>query len=780
MKRFFCWFAFFASIQQSLHAQSRLQDSLVLVDFYHATNGANWTDRTNWLTTNPIEQWFGITTNQGRVEKIEFVANQLTGTLPASLGNLSQLTRLYLYSNQITGTIPTSLGNLTKLTELMLAQNQFTGRIPTTLGNLTHLNRLHLEFNQLTGTIPATLGNLTALTHLYLDNNQLTGIIPSTLGNLTTLETLSLQINQLTGSIPASLGRLSNLRLLILQQNQLTGNIPDSLGGMSNIRWLWLHGNQLTGNIPHTLGRCQYLSDLNLTVNQLTGTIPDSLGRLSNLVRLNLGSNQLKGRIPDSLGNARKLAWLSIDRNQLTGKVPTSFQNLRLLTWFDCSYNKIDSMPDLSMLPINGYNWAFNRLTFDDILPTLANPAPFSYCCQDSIYRDTAFFKNSSDSLWINLGIDAALTTNKYEWYKNGMLFQTNIGNNQLIFNNLQPIDNGTYTCKITNSHPSPSTQGFALYSRKIKINVDCRFTQVAQQRQICENSSYRLSNGRQVSSVGIHRDTINCDTILLIQLTLLRRDTTLHSETTCNPSAAGIRDTVLKNRFGCDSLVRTTVTFVPVQTFLAARTCNPSAAGIRDTVLKNRLGCDSLVRTTFTYVPIVTRLRDSIVCLAKDTQTITRKELSFQGCDSTVIRILRLQRDTILTNTFICDTVNQRIETTLVSNRDGCQSMVQTQYRFEPCECLKTTTIYNALISNDNDQKNDVFFIQNIENFQPNELIITDKRNEFIYRVSNYNNDWKGTNLQGISLPAGTYNYVFRMTQSSCLRVGVVDLKYD
>lgn len=358
------------------------------------------------------------------------------------------------------------------------------------------------------------------------------------------------------------------------------------------------------------------------------------------------------------------------------------------------------------------------------------------YHNQDFIFKDTTFYKSIGDSLTINLGIDSNLQSNVYKWFRNQALYKTIIGSNKLIFNDLRQSDTGIYTCKVTNTGAPLLT----LTSRNIKLNVGCNFTQIEQQKYICENSFYTLSNGKKVNEAGTYRDTISCGTILILHLSIARKDTTRLSRITCNPNIIGIKDTLLKNRFECDSLVR----------------------------------------TTFTYVPIVTRLRDSIVCLAKDTQTITRKELSFQGCDSTVIRTLRLQRDTILTNTFICDTVNQRIETTLVSNRDGCQSMVQTQYRFEPCECLKTTTIYNALISNDNDQKNDVFFIQNIENFQPNELIITDKRNEFIYRVSNYNNDWKGTNLQGISLPAGTYNYVFRMTQTACLRVGAVDLKYD
>ena len=67
-------------------------------------------------------------------------ANQLTGPIPAELGNLSSLTELlYLGANQLTGPIPAELGNLSSLTELYLGGNQLTGPIPAELGSLSSL-----------------------------------------------------------------------------------------------------------------------------------------------------------------------------------------------------------------------------------------------------------------------------------------------------------------------------------------------------------------------------------------------------------------------------------------------------------------------------------------------------------------------------------------------------------------------------------------------------------------------------------------------------------------
>ena len=63
----------------------------------------------------------------------------LTGTIPDVLGNLSNLTGLWLGGNELTGQIPDVLGNLAKLEWLSLSSNQLTGSIPPALGNLSNL-----------------------------------------------------------------------------------------------------------------------------------------------------------------------------------------------------------------------------------------------------------------------------------------------------------------------------------------------------------------------------------------------------------------------------------------------------------------------------------------------------------------------------------------------------------------------------------------------------------------------------------------------------------------
>ena len=305
------------------------EDRAALVAFYEATDGTNWTHDWNWLSDRPLDEWHGVTTNSdGRVAELWLLSNELTGPIPAALGDLTNLELLDLWGNELTGPIPAELGDLSNLHTLSLAFNELTGPIPAELGDLSNLERLDLRFNELTGPIPAALGDLTNLERLILWDNRLTGPIPAELGDLFNLEALVLRSNELTGPIPAELGDLTNLESLDLQSNQLTGPIPAELGGLSNLVRLYLENNELTGPIPAELGDLANLARLDLSGNQLTGPIPAELGNLTNLIRLILGLNELTGLIPAWLGDLTNLTRLSLSGNGLRGPIPAELGGL--------------------------------------------------------------------------------------------------------------------------------------------------------------------------------------------------------------------------------------------------------------------------------------------------------------------------------------------------------------------------------------------------------------------------------------------------------------------
>lgn len=54
---------------------------------YNAMGGTSWTLDTNWLSDAAlVEDWYGITTANGRVTEISLAANALDGTLPVTFG----------------------------------------------------------------------------------------------------------------------------------------------------------------------------------------------------------------------------------------------------------------------------------------------------------------------------------------------------------------------------------------------------------------------------------------------------------------------------------------------------------------------------------------------------------------------------------------------------------------------------------------------------------------------------------------------------------------------
>ncbi|GEM_PF-3232091 len=144
-----------------------------LVNLYNSTNGPNWYDNTDWLTTNTPCSWYEVLCISGHVSYISLTTNNLSGSIPNL--NLPNLTSLVLPDNQLSGNIP-DFSNLPNLKMLYLYKNQLSGSIPNF--NLPNLTDLSLSQNQLSGSIP-NFNNLPKLIELSLYNNQLSGTVPN-------------------------------------------------------------------------------------------------------------------------------------------------------------------------------------------------------------------------------------------------------------------------------------------------------------------------------------------------------------------------------------------------------------------------------------------------------------------------------------------------------------------------------------------------------------------------------------------------------------------------
>ena len=245
-----------------------------LVRLYESTNGAAWNDNSGWLANDFPCNWYGVICERGHVVELQLFYNGLTGSLPPEIGDLNQLTSLYLDDNRLSGSLPAEIENLTELQLARLGGNQFD-RIPLEFFGIRNLAFLDLHGNQLSGEIPSEIGNLSSLQELNLSSNHFTGSLPPELGNLVFLHILDLSHNQLSGPILPVLGDLKSLNQLDLSFNQLSGSIPLELADLAQLYWLDLSYNQLTGAVPESIQNASF-SERRLWGNLFEGTIPAS------------------------------------------------------------------------------------------------------------------------------------------------------------------------------------------------------------------------------------------------------------------------------------------------------------------------------------------------------------------------------------------------------------------------------------------------------------------------------------------------------------------------
>jgi Leucine-rich repeat (LRR) protein len=116
---------------------------------------------------------------------LSFGNNTFEGQIPTELAQCMDLRDIDFGFNNLTGDIDSVIKMLPRhVAELGLSNNRLSGTIPTSIGMLTNLNVLNLAENHLNGTIPTEIGLLTEVQVLGLFSNQLTGTVPSSLASL--------------------------------------------------------------------------------------------------------------------------------------------------------------------------------------------------------------------------------------------------------------------------------------------------------------------------------------------------------------------------------------------------------------------------------------------------------------------------------------------------------------------------------------------------------------------------------------------------------------------
>lgn len=353
-----------------------------LIAIYNALDGDNWTNNENWCSDKPINEWYGIQTEQNMVTDIYLPSNGLVGNLPPDIGNLLHLSSMDLTGNNI-NSLPSTLGDLRKLKTLWLHNTNTKIALPEEIGHIKSLQKISAV---LSGTLPETFYDATNLEYVDIYNFQ--GTIGPKIGNLQNLKYLRLTgHNETSTAIPQEIGNCCSLEILTLNCN-LSGNLPETIGNLINLKELDLSGtidnaysNKLVGAIPSTIAKCNNLTHLYLQNNQLSGSIPEGLGELLNLKYLLLYNNRMDGVIPNDLlfntelwdrcwggilqGNTfrfvkkefPKCTIKDIDNNQYD--FPSYFSNKKLTVFFQFD-PYFDTKVNYSNL-INVYNKCKNR-----------------------------------------------------------------------------------------------------------------------------------------------------------------------------------------------------------------------------------------------------------------------------------------------------------------------------------------------------------------------------------------------------------------------------------
>ncbi|XP_057792810.1 receptor-like protein EIX2 [Salvia miltiorrhiza] len=338
-----------------------------------------------------FEELFGNISAKGILESLQILDladNKLNGSVP-DLRAFSALTEVYFGGNNFTGSIPQSIGQLSELQVLDLSNNSFKGVVSEShFIKLDKLKILDLSFNSVILNVapdwsppfqlkhiflaecnvgpsfpkwiqtqrnlldldlsrggirdeaPTWLWTISpSLYSLFLSDNLITGSVPNL--SSTSITNLDLSNNSFSGPIPLF---YANARLIKLNGNMFSGSISSicTIPQYLQLLSLYLSNNKLAGEIANCWDKMPNLDTLNLADNNFSGEIPLSLG--SNLLELNalqLRGNNLSGELPSTLRLCQKLRLLDVGGNELRGEIPTWIGDLYNMQFLNLHGNKL-------------------------------------------------------------------------------------------------------------------------------------------------------------------------------------------------------------------------------------------------------------------------------------------------------------------------------------------------------------------------------------------------------------------------------------------------------
>ena len=223
-----------------------------LIRFFYATGGVGWYNASGWASYDPVCSWYGIRCHGAELTDI-ILSDNLTGTLPAELANITSIQRIELAANNLYGPLPREWSKMSQIRVLNLYSNRINGTLPPEWSAMQKLEQLDLESNRIAGSLPPDWGKMSRIQALLLGSNRINGTMPPEWSAMPMLERLQLTDNQINGLLPPEWGKMTQIRDIRLYRNNLTGPLPYEWSNMTQLKTLYLQQNSLSGPLAPCL-----------------------------------------------------------------------------------------------------------------------------------------------------------------------------------------------------------------------------------------------------------------------------------------------------------------------------------------------------------------------------------------------------------------------------------------------------------------------------------------------------------------------------------------------
>ncbi|CAB9496444.1 leucine Rich Repeat [Seminavis robusta] len=320
------WIVFEDPLQLNPDANNLLQRFILSLTSFQTSRESDWLACGPSKTANDETCWIQI---QG---SDSLASRWLTGVHECQWAGIfcdgeNRITQLRLRNNGLNGPLPAELASLLALESIDFLGNQLTGSIPVELFG-SPLSKILLTNNSLTGTVPTEVGLFDGVA-LGFGSNSLSGSIPTELFHAgKRIRSFYFYDNKLTGTLPTEIGALHGIfrAVVYLEGNPLHGTIPSEIGLLQgSLAELYISGTHMDGSIPEELfTECTNLAAFRVSNCGFAGTISTGLQLLTKLELFDISNNKFHGTIPAQLSALTKLTQFIVNGNDLSGSIPSS------------------------------------------------------------------------------------------------------------------------------------------------------------------------------------------------------------------------------------------------------------------------------------------------------------------------------------------------------------------------------------------------------------------------------------------------------------------------